>query len=117
MPPARAMAVLTENTLTCGSTPQAHHVETVLRCVLSVRLDDSGGLFIPEKGQVDGRSKWGPVRAAGQQRFHHRPDPANHPNGKLGDAYHKADAAIRNIFDLFGRAQLALNLLVYRSSS
>jgi hypothetical protein len=27
--------------------------------VLSVRLHDSGGLFIPEKGQADGSSKWG----------------------------------------------------------
>ena len=33
-------------------------------------------------------------------RFHHRPEPANRPTGKLETAYHKADAAIQNIIDL-----------------
>jgi hypothetical protein len=37
-------------------------------------------------------------------RFHHRPDPAHRPSSKLEAAYHKADAAIQNIVDLFAAA-------------
>jgi hypothetical protein len=37
-------------------------------------------------------------------RFHHRPDPAHHPNSKLEAAYHKADNAIQGIVDLLAAA-------------
>jgi len=37
-------------------------------------------------------------------RFHHKPDPANRPNSKLEAAYHKADKAIENIVDLLKAA-------------
>src|SRR6266568_4751609 len=33
-------------------------------------------------------------------RFHHKPDPAHHPNSKLETAYHKADKTIENIVRL-----------------
>jgi hypothetical protein len=36
--------------------------------------------------------------------FHHKPDPANRPNSKLENAYHKADNAIQQIVDLLAAA-------------
>jgi len=37
-------------------------------------------------------------------RFHHKPNPAHHPNSKLEAAYHKADKAIEDIIDLLAAA-------------
>ena len=37
-------------------------------------------------------------------RFHHKPDPESRPNSQLEAAYHKADKAIEDIFDLLQAA-------------